>query len=84
MATWFAAPEGTAAAGPALRAALGKGWRGETVRVCSGGECVRVVLSDWCLCRDRHGVPTIIDLSDDAFRRLAPLGDGVIDVRVEW
>jgi rare lipoprotein A len=26
----------------------------------------------------------VIDLSDDAFKRLAPLADGTIDVRVEY
>jgi hypothetical protein len=63
---------------------LGKGWRGDRVRVCSGGQCVTVRLTDWCACGPRHGQPTLLDLDDDAFRRLAPLGAGVIDVRVSW
>jgi hypothetical protein len=82
VATWFAAPRGTAAAGPALRAALGKGWRGERVRVCSGGECVTVRLTDWCACGPRHGTPTLIDLGRDSFSRLAPLSSGVITVTI--
>ena len=62
VATWYAASKGTAAAGPALRAALGKDWRGDRVRVCAGGECVTVRLTDWCACGPRHGKPTLIDL----------------------
>jgi hypothetical protein len=84
LTTWYPAGGPVAAAGPALRAALGHDWRGQHVRVCSGGRCVTVELIDWCACGPRHGVPTLLDLSDDAFRRLAPLDAGVIDVRVSW
>ena len=80
VATWFRAPKGTAAAGPALRASLGKSWRGSVVRVCSGGRCVRVRLTDWCACGPRHGQPTLVDLGADSFARLAPLSAGVVDV----
>ena len=85
VATWYAASKGTAAAGPALRAALGKDWRGDRVRVCSGGECVTVRLTDWCACGPRHGTPTLIDLgrrlvlpAGTAGRRRHHRGDPVI------
>jgi len=81
-ATWYAASGMIAAAGPALRRELGKGWRGERVRVTAGGRSVWVTLADWCACGPRHGRPTLLDLSDDAFRRLAPLSRGVLRVTV--
>lgn len=82
-ATWYDAPSRTdAAAGPALRRALGSGWRGSWVRVSSGGASVAVRLTDWCACGPRNGTPTVIDLDDRAFRVLAPLSRGVIRVAV--
>ena len=66
-----------AAAGSELR--IGD-WRGRRVQVCSGGECVTVQLIDWCACKGER----VIDLYGDAFRRLAPLGTGVIKVKVSW
>jgi hypothetical protein len=81
-ATWYAASASTAAAGPALRRLLGRSWRGQTVTVRVNGRSVRVVLRDWCACGPRHGVPTLLDLSDDAFARLAPLSRGVLRVEV--
>ena len=77
-ATWFAAPSGTAAAGPELRAFLGKNWRGQTVTVCAGGRCVRALLSDWCACG--HG--RVIDLDRRLFAALAAPSRGVIAVTV--
>ena len=66
-----------AAAGAELR----KGdWRGRTVTVCAGSDCIRVTLIDWCACEGNR----VIDLYGDAFRRLAPLGEGVIPVVVRW
>jgi hypothetical protein len=66
-----------AAAGAELR----KGdWRGRTVTVCAGSDCIRVTLIDWCACKGNR----VIDLYGDAFRRLAPLGAGVIPVSVRW
>lgn len=57
-------------------------WRfGDTpyrVTVTSGGSSVVVLVSDYCQC----GGNRIIDLSDDAFRRLAPLSKGLIQVTV--
>jgi rare lipoprotein A (peptidoglycan hydrolase) len=78
-ATWYGTGPGAghAAAGPALRRALGKDWRGDKVRVCRKGRCVTVRLTDWCKCRGKR----IIDLSDEDFRRLAPLSRGVIRVK---
>jgi hypothetical protein len=86
--TWYDAPsKQDAAAGPALRKMLGRDWRGSWVRVSrvTDGEVrtVVVILSDWCACRDRHGSPTVIDLDDQAFLDLAPLGAGVVTVTVE-
>lgn len=82
LATWYAAPAGTAAAGPELRRALGKRWRGSLVDVCAGGRCVQVRLTDWCACGRRNGSPTLIDLGADSFALLAPLGRGVLRVEV--
>jgi rare lipoprotein A (peptidoglycan hydrolase) len=80
LATWYDDGPGLyAAAGPGLR--IGD-WRGRRVSVCSDGQCVTVQLTDWCACGDRHGQPTLLDLSADAFRRLAPLSRGVIAVSV--
>ncbi len=66
-----------AAAGPRLR--VGK-WRGRVVQVCGGGTCISVKLIDWCACPGAR----VIDLYSDAFRRLAPLNKGTIDVTVSW
>lgn len=81
-ATYFAAPAGTAAAGPALRRLLGKAWRGSLVDVCAASGCVQVRLTDWCACGPRKGRPTLIDLATADFASLAPLGLGVLDVTV--
>jgi len=77
IATWYASGPDClcAAAGPALR--IGD-WRGSTVTV--NGLAVRLI--DWCACGPRHGLPTLLDLSDEAFRRLAPLGLGIVRVGV--
>ncbi len=45
--------------------------------------CTHVVVVSHCACGDRHGDPTVIDLSPPAFRELAPLRRGVIRVTVE-
>jgi hypothetical protein len=84
-ATWYDAPsKRDAAAGPALRHALGSDWRGSYVWVEANGHRVLVVLSDWCACGERNGKPTLLDLDDVAFSRLAPLSVGVLDVVVSW
>ena len=88
VGTWYRYVPGGAAAGPALRAALGPGWRGMTVAVCvtDGGAmaCVRVRLTDWCACRDRPGGPTLVDLDAGAFAALMPLSRGIVTVEVDW
>jgi hypothetical protein len=66
-----------AAAGPALRVG---DWRGRSVRVCSSGNCVWVTLIDWCQCYGSR----IIDLYSDAYRRIAPLSSGTVNVTVSW
>ena len=80
-ATWHATGRDGmfAAAGPRLRSALGPGWRGNSVQVCAA-ICIRVTLNDWCRCSESR----IIDLSDEAFTQLAPLGRGVIQTVVSW
>lgn len=75
LATWYRWHPGEAAAGPRLRSWLGSGWRGQTVRVCSGA-CITVRLTDWCLCG--HG--RVIDLDSRSFARLGPLSAGVLRV----
>jgi uncharacterized protein YabE (DUF348 family) len=56
--------------------------KGTRVRVTnfSSGESVTVVIDD----RGPFVNGWIIDLSDDAFAKLAPLGAGTIKVRLEW
>lgn len=82
-ATWYDAPsKSDAAAGPQLRERLGD-WRGRWVRVTYGGKSIVVQLTDWCACGKRHGTSTLIDLDDKAFRELAPLSRGVLEVSVE-
>jgi uncharacterized protein YabE (DUF348 family) len=46
----------------------------------ANGETVTVVIND----RGPYIDGRVIDLSDDAFARLAPLGSGVINVRLVW
>ena len=76
-ATWFAAPHGTAAAGPALRRALGRNWRGTVVAVTANGHTVRVRLTDW-MRADR-----LIDLNPTSFVAVCgPLSRGVCRVTV--
>ena len=84
LATWYDdGPGYYAAAGPELRLALGDQWRGQTVEVIAeSGARTLVTLSDWCACGRRNGVPTLLDLSIQAFADLAPLSAGVIVVDV--
>jgi len=44
---------------------------------------VVVRLTDWCQCYRGENRERLVDLSDDAFARLAPLMAGVVRVRVE-
>lgn len=75
-ASWYAASGLIAAAGPALRHG---DWRGSRVTVHGNGRSVTVTLSDWCQCYGSR----LIDLSDDAFRRLAPLSRGLLKVTID-
>jgi hypothetical protein len=77
-ATWFAAPRGTAAAGPALRAFLGPHWRGTVVTVTANGHSVTARLTDWCLCSSAR----VVDLDKRSFAKLADPSRGVIHVTV--
>jgi hypothetical protein len=52
--------------------------KGDRLRVSSGGRSVVVLVVDVCGCPGRR----IIDLTSGAFRRLAPLGRGVIPVTI--
>jgi hypothetical protein len=55
-----------AAAGPALRAAIGPDWRGRIVYV----DGIRVKLIDWCKCTGGNtGVEKLLDLYYDVFAR---------------
>ena len=75
-ASWFRAPAGTAAAGPALRAALGVHWRGQRVRLCGPAGCATVRLTDW-MRADR-----LVDLNPGAFRAVCgPLSRGLCVAR---
>ena len=69
FATWYATGPDClcAAAGPALRVG---DWRGSTVTVTANGRLIEVTLADACWCVDRHGLPTLLDLSDEAVAAL--------------
>jgi len=82
VATYYDGHQGQAAAGPALRDALGPNWRGQAVTVCRLSTCIAVTLSDWCACGDRNGKDTLIDLDRRDFARIAPLSAGVVAVTV--
>ncbi len=66
-----------AAAGPRVRRMFGGDWRGRNVIVSANGRSVVVKLIDFCRCPSR-----VLDLYADVFARLAPLSQGVVDVRV--
>lgn len=53
--------------------------KGDRVVVRHGARSVVVTIVDVCACRGRR----VIDLTSGAFRRLAPLGRGVIPVTLE-
>ena len=69
-----------AAAGPKLRA-LYPDYLGKWVTACAGSRCVRVRLTTSCACQPDS---RIIDLSLDAFSRLADPSLGVLEVTVSW
>lgn len=73
-----------AAAGPAIRAALGPGWMGQRVTVCTP-DCghprasVVVRLIDFCQCPGGR----LLDLYAGVYAQLGPLSTGLLDVEVE-
>lgn len=75
IASWYPARGLIAAAGPRLRVGH---WRGSSVVVRAGARSVVVRLADWCQCLGSR----LLDLSDDAFRQLAPLSRGLVAVTV--
>jgi len=77
-ATYYAYRTGQAAAGPALRAFLGKNWRGTVVTVTANGRTVTARLTDWCLCSSAR----VVDLDKRSFAKLADPSRGVIHVTV--
>ena len=81
LSSWYAYVPGGAAAGPALRRALGPGWRGKVVTVCAS-RCIRVTLSDWCGCNTAN--EKLIDLDRSSFALLADPSRGVVKVTVRW
>ena len=74
-ATWYREADGLSAAHKTLP-------KGTVVRVenLANGKWINVVIRD----RGPYVPGRIIDLSDESFRRLAPLGTGVIKVRIRW
>lgn len=74
-ASWYGTSGLVAAAGPGLRRALGREWRGQRVLVCAGSRCVLVALTDWCECYRGTSDERVIDLSSAAFIRLAHFTD---------
>lgn len=74
-ATWYSQADGLSAAHKTLP-------MGTVVHVVNlaNGKWVNVVIRD----RGPYGENRIIDLSDEAFRRIAPLGTGVINVKIYW
>lgn len=78
VATWYRWRPGEAAAGPGLRAFLGKDWRGSVVTVRRGSRAVRVRLTDWCACPGGR----IVDLDVRSFSRLGAPSRGILRVEV--
>ena len=79
QATWYRYHPGQAAAGRALRLALGPRWRGKWVNVTANGRTIRVRLTD-----SMGKTSRLIDLDPHDFARLAPLSQGVLRVTVSW
>lgn len=77
-----------AAAGPALRWALGSHWRNHLVKVTNlaNGRAVWVRLADWCLCTGK--AKPIIDLYSGPFAMLSGRSfsspGGGLEVKISW
>jgi hypothetical protein len=63
-----------AAAGPALREAIGPDWRGRVVTV----DGINVKLIDWCQCHQGEANEKLLDLYYDVYKRTGT------NVRVRW
>ena len=63
-----------AAAGPALRAAIGPDWRGRVITV----DGIRVKLIDWCQCYQGEPHEKLLDLYYDVYQRTGT------NVRIRW
>lgn len=82
-ASWFDSPIGVSAAGPALRLALGPGWRGMLVKVTGPHGFAWTVLSDWCQCYSGTASERIVDLNAPVFEAACgALSRGVCRVTV--
>ncbi len=79
QATWYRYHPGQAAAGRALRLALGPRWRGKWVNVTANGRTIRVRLTD-----SMGRTSRLLDLDPHDFARLAPLSQGIVMVVVSW
>ena len=78
-ASWYASPANVSAAGPALRAALGSGWRGTVVTVTGPAGSAVTVLGDW-MAMDR-----LVDLDRSIFPAVCgPLSLGLCRAEVSW
>ena len=81
QSTWYNDGPGLyGAAGPKLRALI-PGYLHRYVTVCARGVCVRVRLITSCACQPDT---RLIDLSLDAFSRLAAPSVGILEVTVSW
>jgi len=63
-----------AAAGPALREAIGPDWRGRVITV----DGIRVKLIDWCQCYQGEPNEKLLDLYYDVYKRTGP------NIRIRW
>jgi len=84
VASFYVYLPGQAAAGPALRTALGPHWRGQVVRVCIAGalnaleHCPTVALTDSCQCLGTR----LIDLDVRDFAKFADPSVGLLEVTI--
>ena len=75
-ASWYDVGPGLYAAVPSYRF----GDQTYPLNVCAGERCVQVTVRDHCSCFVGTSRERVIDLSADAFRRLAPLSRGLVRV----
>ena len=75
-ASWYDDGSGLYAAVPSYRF----GDPTYPLNVCAGTRCVQVTVRDHCQCHVGTSRERIIDLSRDAFSRLAPLSRGLVRV----